>query len=193
MRPAAAPESPLRNARFTRFTDWPGTEGLAEISPDGKFVAFLADRERASPTSGSVRWAPDAFCNLTADLPPMPIPSADSLLRSFGFSGDGGEIWFCTTGDPGGPKLIMAVTGGAKRVFLGQGDVAPTWSPDGTRLAYFNNRDGDPLLMADRTGRDPRELLRVATAIPSLVCTTTIRSGRTTANGSTTCTGLIRR
>ena len=44
MRPVPAPESPFVNAQFTRFTDWPGAEGLAEISPDGKFVAFMADQ-----------------------------------------------------------------------------------------------------------------------------------------------------
>ena len=36
-------EAPLANARFSGFTDWEGTEGGAEISPDGKFVAFKAD------------------------------------------------------------------------------------------------------------------------------------------------------
>ena len=36
---------PLANATFTRFTNWEGTEEGAEISPDGKFVAFLADRD----------------------------------------------------------------------------------------------------------------------------------------------------
>ena len=44
-RPVTTPENPLANAQFTRFTDWEGTEGGAEISPDGKFVAFLADRD----------------------------------------------------------------------------------------------------------------------------------------------------
>ena len=44
-RPATTPENPLANAQFTRFTDWEGTEEGAEISPDGKFVAFLADRD----------------------------------------------------------------------------------------------------------------------------------------------------
>ena len=43
-RPMTTPKNPLANAQFTRFTDWEGTEGGAEISPDGKFVAFLADK-----------------------------------------------------------------------------------------------------------------------------------------------------
>src|SRR5205085_946998 len=40
-RPQPTVEDPLANARFTRFTDWEGTEGGAQISPDGKFVAFV--------------------------------------------------------------------------------------------------------------------------------------------------------
>ena len=30
-------------AHFSRFTDWEGTELAGEISPDGKFVAFMSD------------------------------------------------------------------------------------------------------------------------------------------------------
>ena len=36
---------------------------------------------------------------------------------------------------------------------------SPRWSPDGTRLAYFKNEDGDPLFVADRTGADARQIL----------------------------------
>ncbi len=40
-RPAREQEGSLANAQFRRLTDWEGTEGSAEISPDGRFVAFL--------------------------------------------------------------------------------------------------------------------------------------------------------
>ena len=42
---STAPENPLANATFTKFTDWEGTEGGAEISPDGNFVVFAADKD----------------------------------------------------------------------------------------------------------------------------------------------------
>ncbi|HEX4803613.1 MAG TPA: protein kinase, partial [Myxococcaceae bacterium] len=38
-------ENPLANAQFTRLTDFPGTEEEAAVSPDGRFVVFLADRD----------------------------------------------------------------------------------------------------------------------------------------------------
>ena len=37
--------NPIANARFIRLTDFEGTEEAAAISRDGKFVAFLADRD----------------------------------------------------------------------------------------------------------------------------------------------------
>src|ERR1700732_3138568 len=37
--------SPLANAKFTRLVDFTGTAQAAAISRDGKFVAFLADRD----------------------------------------------------------------------------------------------------------------------------------------------------
>jgi len=38
-------ENPLANAKFARFTDFEGIERDAAISPDGKFVAFVSDRD----------------------------------------------------------------------------------------------------------------------------------------------------
>ena len=44
-RGAATIVNPLASARFTRFTDFPGAERDASISPDGKFVVFRSDRD----------------------------------------------------------------------------------------------------------------------------------------------------
>jgi Tol biopolymer transport system component len=150
-------ENPLTNAQFTRFTDWEGTEAGAEISPDGRFVVFGADKEgQFDIWLGQV--GTGDFRNLTANIDPMNPPGI--ILRSFGFSGDGAEIWFSLLGDPGLRKMLMPLMGGgASRAFLGEGNNAPSWSPDGTRLVYFNNTDGDPLFVADRTGADARQIL----------------------------------
>ncbi len=52
----------------------------------------------------------------------------------------------------------MPLAGGTRRPFLREKDAAPSWSPDGLRLAHFNNGNGDPLFLADRTGADPYPL-----------------------------------
>ena len=154
-------EAPLANARFTRFTDWEGTEALAEISPDGRFVAFLADRLGQFDIWLNQVGTDDPR-NLTPDLPSLNPPGV--VLRPHGFSGDGAEIWFSLNGEPGARKRLMPLIGGTSRAFLGEGDSAPSWSPDGTRIVYFNNKPaaGDPLFVADRTGADARQILDVA-------------------------------
>ena len=149
-------ENPLANAQFTRFTDWEGTETGAEISPDGKFVAFLADRAGQFDIWLSQVGTGD-FRNLTLTTPPLrPL---GKILRSFGFSGDASEIWFSEAGDAGLPKMLLPMMGGAVRAFMGEGNNAPSWSPDGTRLVYFNNAPGDPMFVADRSGADPLQIL----------------------------------
>jgi Tol biopolymer transport system component/tRNA A-37 threonylcarbamoyl transferase component Bud32 len=158
-RPSAVTESRLANAQFSRFTDWEGTESGAEISPDGNFVAFVADRG-----GEFALWVSQVgsgnFVNLTKNLPPLSVPT---ILRTFGFTGDGSEVWFTRAGDAAAPKWLMPLTGGTPRPFLAQGSTAPSWSPDGQRLAYFTNGDGDPLWLADRTSADP---MKIAVAAP---------------------------
>jgi Tol biopolymer transport system component len=156
-RPVATREDPLAHARFTRFTDWEGTETSAEISPDGKFVAFLADRAgQLDVWLGQV--GTGQFRNLTADIPPLE-PFGGRIFRKLGFSGDGAEIWFSPQTGPSMAQMILPLMGGMPRAFLDRGATAPAWSPDGTRLTYFKNEDGDPLFVADRTGADARQVL----------------------------------
>ena len=155
-RPATMPQNPLGDAQFTRFTNWEGTEGGAEISPDGKFVAFLADKEGQFDIWLS-QVGTGVFRNLTSDLDPLqPI---GPTFRKFGFSGDGADIWFSPDTGPAMAQMIMPLIGGSPRAFLDRNATAPAWSPDGTRLAYFKNQDGDPVFVADRMGRDARQIL----------------------------------
>ncbi len=156
-RPETTQDDPLANApRFSRFTDWEGTEGGAEISPDGRFVAFVADKAGEFDIWLS-QIGTAQFRNLTADLPALqPI---GPTFRKFGFSDDGAEIWFSPDTGPSMAQMIMPLMGGSPRAFLDRGATAPAWSPDGNRLAYFKNEDGDPLFVADGTGADARQIL----------------------------------
>ena len=149
-----AVDPPLADAQFTRFTDWEGTEGGAEISPDGRFVAFLADRDGQFDLWVS-QVGTGRFVNLTSGLPPLVRPGP--VVRRLGFSGDGGEIWFGPSTSPG--IMLMPITGGTPRAFLSEGANSPSWSPDGTRIVYLRIDSGEPLFIADRTGADAREIL----------------------------------
>jgi serine/threonine protein kinase/Tol biopolymer transport system component len=153
-RPFTTPENPLANARFSRLTDWEGSEEGAEISPDGEFVAFLSDRDGEFDIWLS-RVGTGVFSNLTRNIPPL--ASSGFIVRKLGFSSDGKDIWF-NPGD-GLPPMVMPSTGGTPRPLLAAGTNTPAWSPDGTSLVYVDkaHRD-DPIYLADRSGAEARQI-----------------------------------
>ena len=155
-RSAQTPEDALANARFTRFTDWEGTEAVAEISPDGQFVAFVADKDGEFDIWLS-QVGTGAFRNLTTDVPGL--QPTFFTFRKIGFSGDGTAIWFGLDTGPSMAQMIMPLMGGTARAFLDRNATAPSWSPDGARLTYFKNQDDDPVFVAHRTGADARQIV----------------------------------
>lgn len=144
-------ENPLFNAKFTRFTDFDGAEADAAISPDGRFVAFLSDRDGPFDIFLS-QVGTGRFVNLTKGQQ----GELRSTLRGVGFSGDGSEIW--SHGPPPNRMFLMPLVGGAPRVFLSAKTIHVDWSPDGMRLVYHTRDDGDPMFLADRNGGTPRQL-----------------------------------
>jgi serine/threonine protein kinase/Tol biopolymer transport system component len=155
LRPAPTQQNPLADAQFTRFTSFEGTEGGAEISPDGKFVAFLADKDGEFDIWLS-QVGTGVFQNLTSEI--APLQPSGPTFRKFGFTADGSQIWFSPDTGPAMAQMIMPLIGGAPRPFLDRNATSPAWSPDGTRLAYFKNADGDPMFVADPSGADARQI-----------------------------------
>jgi Tol biopolymer transport system component len=146
-------ENPLGQpgVRFTPFTDWEGTEARPEISPDGRFVVFLSDRDGEMDLWSS-QVGTGVFKNLTVDLPPL--GEVQGILRIAGFTGDGTEVWF----NAGPRRMLMPLTGGPARPFLGLGSSAAAWSPDGTRMVFFTASPGDHLSLADPTGANAQPI-----------------------------------
>ena len=144
-RPNPVPDNPLSNATFTRLTNFEGDEAQATLSPDGKFAAFLSDRDGPLDVwltqVGSGR-----FVNLTRE---SHIPGLRPVWN-VGFSGDGSDIWF--GGAPVGRMRIMPMMGGPATPFLVDRAVEVAWSSDGARMVYHTDAAGDPMFVADRTG-----------------------------------------
>jgi Tol biopolymer transport system component len=157
LRRPAAPmplENPLAMAKFSSLTDFEGSELDAAISPDGRFVVFMSDRGGAfHPWLKQI--GVGAFHDLTPGAPDLRNPGPN---RHVGFS-DGGEVWVNGSGGAGARRLtLMPLMGGTPRPFLPDRTINATWSPDGSSLVYFT-LDGDPLIVTDRTGGNPRQIL----------------------------------
>jgi Tol biopolymer transport system component len=140
-------ENPLPPEGFKLLTDWPGSEGHAEISPDGKVVAFLADRDGELDLFAG-QLATWDFRNLTQTIKPLDNPVA--ILRWVGFFADSARLWFSVVRRQ---KMEMPWSGGTPSPFLVDGASTPAWSSD-DRLMFFDNTRDDSLLLADGAGRN---------------------------------------
>jgi Tol biopolymer transport system component len=158
-------QNPLADARPVRLTDFEGEEIDAAISPDGKFVVFLSNRD--GPLDVFVgQIGSGAFTNLTKGAFRAPTWA---MTRQTGFSGDGERVWFMLDPQPGStdPSTLMGPTiGGTPKLFLERGR-DPTWSPDGKALAYYKPDPGDPIFVADRNASNPQ---RVFAGEPGVHC-----------------------
>jgi Tol biopolymer transport system component/predicted Ser/Thr protein kinase len=148
---AAAPENLLANAEFTRLTDFEGSEMDAAISRDGRFVAFRSDRDGPIDTWVTQVGRGD-FVNLTRGT------RSQVLVRNTGFSYDGSEVWLSSA--RGGDRLrLVPLMGGVARPFLFEHSMEPAWSPDGSQIVSHPYDDGDPFVITDRDGGNPRQIL----------------------------------
>jgi Tol biopolymer transport system component len=160
LRPAseAVWRNPLAEARVTRLTDFTGTEQAAAISRDGRFVAFLADRDGHLDV-----WLSEIgsshYRNLTEGrVPQLSNPS----IRPIGFSADGSLVTLWTrSADGSRPEdikvMAVPVAGGPLQLYL-QEAAEFDWSPDGTQVVFHTTAPGDPLFIRSAVDGATRQI-----------------------------------
>jgi Tol biopolymer transport system component len=154
------------NATFARLTDWPGVEQAAEISRDGRWVAFLADHD-GHMDGWLTQVGSGRYRNLTHGSRPELV---NNSIRTLGFSADGSVITVWTRkADGSRPEdinlMAAPLAGGELREFL-PGVAEVSWSQDGKKIVYHTTAPGDPLFV-----RDPRGVTRrIYVAPPGIHC-----------------------
>jgi Tol biopolymer transport system component/DNA-binding winged helix-turn-helix (wHTH) protein len=156
-RKADSASNPLANARFSRLAGFEGVGRAAAISRDGKFVAFLANREGRNDV-----WVSEVgngtYRNLTrSEKREFTSPRE---IRTLGFSADSSLVSIWTrTSDGSRPEdvNILAVprAGGALQPYLPE--VAEyDWSRDGRKLVFHPAAPGDPIIVREPGSPDRR-------------------------------------
>jgi Tol biopolymer transport system component len=162
--------SPLANAKFTRLLDFAGTEQAAAISRDGKFVAFLSDRDGQTDA-----WVSEigsgTYRNLThGEAHDLANPS----IRALSFSFDSSLVSMWTRrpdGSQSGDVNILAapIAGGPLQPYLRR--IAEfDWSRDGKQLVYHTTAPGDPLFVRESGYLDERADRRIYVAPTGVHC-----------------------
>ncbi|MCC6366485.1 MAG: serine/threonine-protein kinase [Bryobacterales bacterium] len=154
-RSAASWDARFANARFSRLTNFEGAEGEAALSADGKFVAFLSDRD--GPVDIWISQVGSGqFTNLSKGRFPGLAFYWDLDLRPLAFTPDGTNVslsWIGKSPD----TWLLPVMGGIPRPFLQPGFEA-MWSADGAKLVYHSVARGDPTFVAEANGNNPKQV-----------------------------------
>jgi Tol biopolymer transport system component len=155
---ADSSRNPLADASFSRLSNFAGTEQAAAISPDGKFVAFLASR------AGQIdAWVGQIGSGVYRNLTQGTVPElANPSIRTLGFSADSSLVSIWTrNGDGTQPQDVSIyaapTAGGPLRPYL-QDAAEFDWSHDGRWLVYHTTAPGDPLLVRERGAASSRQI-----------------------------------
>jgi len=151
--------NPLEGATFTRLTDFDGAEHHAAISRDGKFVAFLSERD-GTWDAWVTQIGVGEIHNVTrGSVPELRNPA----VRTVGFSPDGSlvTLWNRLV-DPARGVLVdggwaVPTLGGQLRPYR-PGIAELDWSPDGRRIVYHPSAPGDPLFVTDADEKSGRQI-----------------------------------
>jgi Tol biopolymer transport system component len=140
-KPDSTWHDPLVGADFTPVTDFIGSEEHAAISPDGRFIAFLSDRDGAWDVFVGQTGTGD-FQNLTRGrIPELRNPA----VRMLNFSATGAEVMIWSSKNV---SWSIPIVGGDLR--SGPAGIAELdWSRDGRRVISHPAAPGDPLFIAN--------------------------------------------
>jgi len=149
--PAVAPFSSVSLNRLTTT----GTAGVAAISSDGRYAAYVVAGD------GQSLW----LRQITTASNVQIVPPSDVRYDAVSFSPDGNYIYYVTY--PAAANIAslyqVPVLGGGPRKLVEDIDTAPTFSKDGATFAFLRGLqapEATAVMLADASGNNVRELMR---------------------------------
>jgi eukaryotic-like serine/threonine-protein kinase len=148
---ARAPQSAMH---FSAVTNFAGVQAEPAISPDGRSVAFVSNRDRSFII----------YLGMVHGGNLVQITNGPNLESAPSWSPDGTTLAYARLNRWGTWDVweVPALGGTPRRVILDAAD--PTWSPDGRSLAYFNLDDGG-IWISGTSGENTRQAVRPWSAV----------------------------
>ena len=160
----------------------------ATVSPDGRHIAYVESEQGRQSL-----WIQQVAGGQTLRL----IPEQNVAYWSHAFTPDGNDIVYGlkSDDDPEGALYSISMLGGSPKRLVGNIDSAPTYSPDGRRMAYLRLRhpslDQTSLMVAGADGGNPTTLMSVR--LPEYVAGIFFGGPAWSPDGKTIVTSLGRR
>ena len=140
---------------LTRLTTT-GTAGLAAISDDGRYVAYVVAEEGKQGL-----WLRQVATSSNVQI----VPAADMRFSGVTFSPDGNYVYYASypRGEQYGALYQVPVLGGSARRIVEDVDGIVSFSPDGSQFAFvrgFPEDGGAAVMLTDTKTMTARELTR---------------------------------
>lgn len=135
---------------FSAVTSFAGVQAQPALSPDGRSVAFISNRDgHYNIYVGLVRGGELVQITHDAAMKSRPMWSPDGSTLAYGQLNESGtmDVW-----------EVAALGGPPRKVVLNAAD--PTWTPDGRSLIYGDYADGQ-IWLCGVSGENPRLLVRM--------------------------------
>lgn len=143
----------FQTVQVSRLTD-SGKARLASVSPDGKLVAFVNDRE--GQQSISVR-------QVATESSVEIVPPVNVEFHQPTFTPDGDYIFYVSNNRGIGTAYQVSTLGGESKKILNDVDSPVTFSPDGKRFGFIRhnpNEGGDTIFIVNSDGSNPTPFMQ---------------------------------
>ena len=129
-----------------QLTNFQATAFYASLSPDGQMIYF-ASRQTGTSEIYSMDISGNGLKRLTNGIGALYAPEVSPNGEKIIFTNNGNGLW------------VMNLDGSDPRPITFKDDIDPTWSPDGSMIAFASNRSGQrQLYTANANGKNVNQV-----------------------------------